>query len=149
MRKEVQMSDLNIVINLLIAFVLGGAIGWVREMEGKTAGLRTHILVCVGSALFMMLSAEMMLQSGIADPGRIAAGVVTGIGFIGAGCILQARGAIKGITTAASIWITAAIGIASGTGFYVGAFTAAIITLITLQLLRMVEKRIIKTKEQE
>ncbi len=143
------MSDLNIVINLLIAFVLGGAIGWVREMEGKTAGLRTHILVCVGSALFMMLSAEMMLQSGIADPGRIAAGVVTGIGFIGAGCILQARGAIKGITTAASIWITAAIGIASGTGFYVGAVTAAIITLITLQLLRMVEKRIIKTKEQE
>lgn len=143
------MSDLNIVINLLIAFFLGGAIGWVREMEGKTAGLRTHILVCVGSALFMMLSAEMMLKSGIADPGRIAAGVAAGIGFIGAGCILQARGEVRGITTAASIWVTAAIGIASGTGFYVGAIAATIIALITLQLLRVVEKRIIKTKEEK
>ena len=142
------MSDLNVVINLLIAFLLGGAIGWIREMEGKTAGLRTHILVCVGAALFMMLSGEMMLKSGIADPGRIAAGVVAGIGFIGAGCILQAQGGIRGITTAASIWITAAIGLAAGTGFYVGAFTATIITLITLQLLRLLEKRIIKTKEQ-
>lgn len=146
---EGHMSDLNIVVNLLAAFVLGGAVGWVREMEGKTAGLRTHILVCVGSALFMMLSGEMLLRSGLADPGRIAAGVVTGIGFIGAGCIVQARGAVRGITTAASIWITAAIGVASGTGFYVGAIVAAIITILTLQFLRMVEKKIIRTKEEE
>lgn len=142
------MSDINIIINLLIAFVLGGAIGWVRETEGKMAGLRTHILVAVGSALFMLLSGEMMLKSGMADPGRIAAGVVAGIGFIGAGCIIQAQGEVRGITTAASIWITAAIGIASGTGFYVGAVAATIVTLITLQFLRIVEKRIIKTKEE-
>jgi putative Mg2+ transporter-C (MgtC) family protein len=143
------MSDLSVVINLLIAFVLGGAVGWLREREGKTAGLRTHILVCVGAALFMIVSGEMMLKSGIADPGRIAAGVVSGIGFIGAGCIVQARGSVKGITTAASIWVTAAIGIAAGTGFYVGALATTIITLLTLQLLRQVEKTVIKTKGEE
>jgi putative Mg2+ transporter-C (MgtC) family protein len=143
------MSETTIIFNLLVAFVLGGAIGWLREMEGKTAGLRTHILVCVGAALFMMLSGEMMLKSGIADPGRIAAGVVTGIGFIGAGCIVQARGAVIGITTASSIWITAAIGMAAGTSFYLGAVTATLIALLTLQVLRELEKRIIKTKEEE
>lgn len=143
------MSDLNVVINLLIAFVLGGAVGWLREREGKTAGLRTHILVCVGAALFMIISGEMMLKSGIADPGRIAAGVVSGIGFIGAGCIVQARGSVKGITTAASIWVTAAIGIAAGTGFYVGALATTVITLLTLHLLRQVEKTVIKTKAEE
>jgi putative Mg2+ transporter-C (MgtC) family protein len=143
------MSDFNIIINLILAFVLGGAIGWLREMEGKTAGLRTHILVSVGSALFMMLSGEMLLRSGLADPGRIAAGVVTGIGFIGAGCIVQARGAVKGITTASSIWITAAIGIACGTSYYLGAVATTIIALITLQLLREVERKIIKTKESK
>ena len=118
------MSDLTVILNLLLAFLLGGMIGWLREKEGKIAGLRTHILVCVGSALFMILSGEMIFKSGMADPGRIAAGVVTGIGFIGAGCILQGRDHIRGITTAASIWITAAIGIASGTGHYVGAIAA-------------------------
>ncbi len=143
------MSDLNIIINLLIAFVLGGAVGWLREMEGKTAGLRTHILVSVGAALFTMISGEMIFRSGLADPGRIAAGVVTGIGFIGAGCIVQARGAVRGITTAASIWVTAAIGIAAGTGFYVGAVAATIIALMTLWILREVEKKIIKTKGGE
>lgn len=143
------MSDLNVIINLLIAFVLGGIIGWFREAEGKTAGLRTHILVCVGAALFMIISGEMMLKSGVADPGRIAAGVVAGIGFIGAGCIVQARGAVRGITTAASIWVTAAIGLATGIGLYVGAAATTIIALITLELLRVVERRIIKTKEEE
>jgi putative Mg2+ transporter-C (MgtC) family protein len=141
------MSDLTVILNLLLAFLLGGMIGWLREKEGKIAGLRTHILVCVGSALFMILSGEMIFKSGMADPGRIAAGVVTGIGFIGAGCILQGRDHVRGITTAASIWITAAIGIASGTGHYVGAIAATAITLITLRLLKEVEKRIIKTKE--
>lgn len=141
------MSDLTVILNLLLAFLLGGMIGWLREKEGKIAGLRTHILVCVGSALFMILSGEMIFKSGMADPGRIAAGVVTGIGFIGAGCILQGRDHVRGITTAASIWITAAIGIASGTGHYVGAITATVITLVTLRLLKEVEKRIIKTKE--
>lgn len=143
------MSDFNVIFNLILAFILGGAIGWLRETEGKTAGLRTHILVGVGSALFMMVSGEMLLRSGLADPGRIAAGVVTGIGFIGAGCIVQARGSVRGITTAASVWITAAIGISCGTGFYLGAVAATFIALLTLQVLREVEKKIIKTKEPE
>jgi putative Mg2+ transporter-C (MgtC) family protein len=142
------MSNLTIIANLLLAFILGGAIGWVREKEGKVAGLRTHILVGVGSALFMILSGQMMSLSGTADPGRLAAGIVAGIGFIGAGCILQAGGEIRGITTAASIWITSAIGIAAGMSSYVGAVVATIITLLTLQLLRDVETRLIKTKGQ-
>lgn len=143
------MSDLMTIINLSIAFILGGAIGWLREKEGKTAGLRTHILVSVGAALFMMISGEMMLKSGGADPGRIAAQVVTGIGFLGAGCIIQAGGSVRGITTAASIWITAAIGMACGLSYYVGALTATIIAILTLQLLREVEKNIIKTKGED
>ncbi|OGB88678.1 hypothetical protein A3J44_00605 [candidate division WOR-1 bacterium RIFCSPHIGHO2_02_FULL_45_12] len=85
--------------------------------------------------------------SGLADPGRIAAGVVTGIGFLGAGCILQAQGSIKGITTAASVWITAAIGIATGVGFYLGAIATTIIAVITLELLGKVERKIIKSKD--
>src|SRR3989338_1973517 len=141
------MSDLTIITNLLIAFLLGGAIGWLREKEGKSAGLRTHILVAVGSALFMLLSGQMTAISGFADPGRIAAGVVTGIGFLGAGCILQAQGSIKGITTAASVWITAAIGIATGVGFYLGAIATTIIAVITLELLGKVERKIIKSKD--
>jgi putative Mg2+ transporter-C (MgtC) family protein len=141
------MSDLTVIINLLLSFILGGSVGWLREKEGKSAGLRTHILVCVGSALFMIISGEMISLSGAADPGRIASGVVTGIGFIGAGCILQAGGGVKGITTAASIWITSAIGIAAGLGAYVAALASAIITIITLELLGKAERKIIKSKD--
>ena len=141
------MSDLTVVINLAAAFLLGGLIGWLREKEGKTAGLRTHILVCVGSALFMIISGHMTVLSTIADPGRIAAGIVTGIGFIGAGCIMQGKNNVRGITTAASIWIVAAIGMASGLGFYVGAVAVTIITALTLELLSKLERRIIKSKD--
>jgi len=141
------MSDFNVVLNLVLSFILGGAIGWLREKEGKTAGLRTHILVTVGSALFTLVSAEMLLRSGTADPGRIAAGVVTGIGFIGAGCIVQARGGVRGITTASSIWAASAIGIACGMSYYLGAIVTTLIAMITLHLLRVVEKKIIKTKD--
>lgn len=141
------MSDLTVIMNLTLAFLLGGLIGWLREKEGKTAGLRTHILVCVGSALFMVISGNMMMMSGVADPGRIAAGVVAGIGFIGAGAIMRGKNSVYGITTAASIWITAAIGLAAGAGAYVGAVTTTIITLITLEGLRVLEKSIIKTRD--
>ena len=142
------MSDATVIFNLLVAFLLGGAIGWIREKEGKVAGLRTHILVSVGSALFMVISGQMMTLSGAADPGRIASGVVTGIGFIGAGCIIQAGGGVRGITTAASIWITSAIGIAVGSGLYLIALTGTFLTVIALQTMRELEKRIIKSKEE-
>ena len=136
--------EITVTINLLVAFVLSGLIGWLRERQGKTAGLRTHILVCVGAALFTLVSLH--LASAGAEPSRIAAGVVTGIGFIGAGCILHSRGSISGITTASSIWAVAAIGIASGAGFYIGAVVTTIISIITLEFLQRVEKKIIKTK---
>lgn len=135
------------IVNLLLAMLLGGVIGWYREKEGKSAGLRTHILVAVGSSLFMVLSAQLAQMSLTADPGRLVSGVVTGIGFIGAGCILHAPGQIKGITTAASIWITAAIGIAAGLGSYVSAVAATIITLATLEILGRAERLIIKSKD--
>ncbi|MFH1361480.1 MAG: MgtC/SapB family protein [bacterium] len=140
------MSDLMMVVNLIFAFILSGTIGWLREMEGKSAGLRTHILVGTGATLFMILSGEMITISQAADPGRIAASVAMGVGFIGAGCILQGENKIKGITTASSIWITAAIGVAIGTGLYVAAIATTIITAITLHWLGKVEHRITKTK---
>jgi putative Mg2+ transporter-C (MgtC) family protein len=143
------MVDLTVVENLILAFVLGGAIGWFREKEGKTAGMRTHILVALGSALFMVVSKDMMTLTGAADPGRIAAGVVTGIGFIGAGCIVQTGSGVRGITTAASIFVTAAIGIAAGAGFYTSSIATAILAVTALQLLRAVEMRFIKTKSKE
>jgi putative Mg2+ transporter-C (MgtC) family protein len=108
--------------------------------------MRTHILVSLGSALFMVISRDMMSLTGIADPGRIAAGVVTGIGFIGAGCIVQTGSGVMGITTAASIFVTSAIGIAAGAGFATSAIATTFLVVTALQLLREVERRIIKTK---
>jgi len=145
------MIDWIVIGNLTLAFVLGGAIGWFREKEGKTAGMRTHILVALGSALFMVISKEMMTLTGTggADPGRIAAGVVTGIGFIGAGCIVQVGSGVRGITTAASIFVTSAIGIAAGAGFYTISIASAILAVAALQLLREFELKFIKTKSKE
>jgi putative Mg2+ transporter-C (MgtC) family protein len=143
------MIDWIVIGNLVLAFILGGAIGWFREKEHKTAGMRTHILVALGSALFMVISKDMMSLTGIADPGRIAAGVVTGIGFIGAGCIVQTGSGVRGITTAASVFTTSAIGIAAGAGFYSVSIAATILSVTALQLLREVEMRFIKTKSKE
>jgi putative Mg2+ transporter-C (MgtC) family protein len=142
------MSEVTATVNLVLAFVLGGGIGWFREKERKTAGMRTHILVCLGSALFMVLSAKMMMLSAGADPGRLAAGIATGIGFIGAGCIVQTGSGVRGITTAASIWVTAAIGIAAGAGFYVEAVVTTLLTVAALQTIRSFETRYFKTKEE-
>ncbi|OGC34210.1 hypothetical protein A2311_00950 [candidate division WOR-1 bacterium RIFOXYB2_FULL_48_7] len=140
------MSDAILALNLLMAFFLGGAIGWFREKEKKTAGMRTHILVSLGSALFMTSSMQMVQLAPGADPARIAAGVVTGIGFLGAGSIVQTGSGVRGITTAASVWVSAAIGLSCGAGFYFTALVTSILTIATLQLLRVVEKRFIKTK---
>jgi putative Mg2+ transporter-C (MgtC) family protein len=142
-------GDLATINNLLLAFFLGGLIGWFREKEKKTAGMRTHTLVALGSALFMVISRDMMSLTGTADPGRIAAGVVTGIGFIGAGCIMQTGSGITGITTAASIFVTSAIGIAAGAGFYVSSIAGTVLTVATLQILRLLEVHVIKTKHHE
>jgi putative Mg2+ transporter-C (MgtC) family protein len=129
--------ELEAGLRLLLAAVLGGIIGFQREMAKKPAGLRTHILICMGSALFTVVS--VLGFTGSVDPSRIAAGVVTGIGFIGAGVIFRGmRGdKVMGITTAASIWITAAIGIAAGVGLYIIASAAALVTLLVLMIPRV------------
>ena len=129
--------ELEAGLRLLLAAVLGGAIGFQREMSKKPAGLRTHILICMGSALFTVVS--VLGFSGNVDPTRIAAGVVTGIGFIGAGVIFRGmRGdKVMGITTAASIWVTAAVGIAAGAGLYIIATAAAVFTLLVLMIPRV------------
>lgn len=127
----VRTLQLDLLWSLLVAVVLGGAIGLERELRGKAAGLRTNILICLGATLFTHLSVHLAGPSG--DPGRIAAQVVTGIGFLGAGTILHSKGTIAGLTSAATIWLVAAIGVAVGAG---AVFEAAGATLLTLLVLR-------------
>jgi len=123
-------TEWTMVLRLLLAAALGGVIGFQREWTGKEAGLRTHMLICLGSALFTVLSIYAFTGS---DPARIAAGIATGIGFIGAGVILHRTGGeVKGLTTAATIFATAAVGMAAGTGKYVISVGASVLTLIIL-----------------
>jgi putative Mg2+ transporter-C (MgtC) family protein len=126
------------VVRLALAAVLGGAVGLEREYHHKPAGLRTNMLIALGSALFSILSIE--LGAGTGSPDRIAAQVVTGIGFLGAGAILRSGDHIHGLTTAATIWVNAAIGMAAGLGSYTVATVAAAITLVVLALLPWMEK---------
>jgi putative Mg2+ transporter-C (MgtC) family protein len=123
---------LEMALRLLLATVLGGAIGLQRELSGKEAGLRTNMLICLGAALFTVLSVYAFPGS---DPARLAAGIATGIGFIGAGVILhRTGGAVIGLTTAATIWAVAAIGIAAGTGKYIISIVATALVVIILLL---------------
>lgn len=132
------ISTQEIVVRLPAALLLCGAVGLQRASSGKAAGMRTHILVGVGAALFTLVSGYAFEVKGVSAD-RIAAQVVTGIGFIGGGAILKERGAIKGLTTAAGLWTVAAIGMAAGAGLYsMGAATAAIV-LLTLVVLRRLE----------
>jgi len=120
------------VLRLLLAAALGAIIGYQRERVGKPAGLRTHILICIGAALFAVVSAYGFGMT--ADPSRVAAGIVAGIGFIGAGAIIRREGGIvEGLTTAATIWAVAAIGLAAGAGLYiVSAVTTAVVSIVLL-----------------
>ncbi len=129
---------LDVLIQLLAAVLLGGAVGFERELRGKAAGLRTNILICTGAALYTILSIEIAGHDG--DPGRIAAQIVTGVGFIGAGTILHSRGHISGLTSAATIWLVAAIGIAVGSGAVLEATGVTLLVLLVLGLLRPLEK---------
>jgi putative Mg2+ transporter-C (MgtC) family protein len=124
--------ELEMVLRLLLATFLGAVVGLQREISGKEAGLRTNMLICLGSALFTVLSIYAFPGS---DPARIAAGLATGIGFIGAGVILHRTGGIViGLTSAATIWAVAAIGMAAGAGMYYIAPAATVLVLITLLL---------------
>jgi len=137
-----------VLFKLLLATVLGGAIGLEREMAGKPAGLRTNILICIGAVLFTQLSID-VAQIGHAqdgrpygDTGRIAAQIVTGIGFLGAGAILHGEGAVIGLTTAATVWVVAAIGMAVGAGSYIDAAGGTALIMLVLVGLRPVERRL-------
>ncbi len=125
----------EMLLRLLLAAALGAGIGYQRERSNKPAGLRTHILIALGSALFTVVSIYGFRLSGV-DASRVAAGVVTGIGFIGAGVIFRGmRGdRVMGLTTAASIWVAAAIGLAAGVGMYLIAFIVAVITVLVLMI---------------
>jgi putative Mg2+ transporter-C (MgtC) family protein len=136
-------GDLHImVLKLLLAVGLGGLIGLEREAHGRPAGLRTHILVCLGSALFTIVS-EAHLGMANTDSSRIAAQIVSGIGFLGAGTIIRQGSIVRGLTTAASLWTTAAIGMAAasiGTGLIYLSVVAALIVFATLSLITRVEQ---------
>ncbi|GAC1516322.1 MAG: MgtC/SapB family protein [Gemmatimonadaceae bacterium] len=135
---------MDLLLKLTLSVVLGGAIGVEREISGKPAGLRTNILICLGAAVLGDLSMRLADVGGehVGDPGRLAAQVVSGIGFLGAGTIMQARGTVTGLTTAATIWVVAAIGLTLGAGHFYEATGAALIVTLVLYGLGNVEHKL-------
>ncbi len=138
---------LDLLLHLVLAVILGGAIGLERELQQKAAGLRTNILICAGAALFTELSLAMTAEFG--DPSRIAAQIVTGVGFLGAGAIIQGRGIVTGLTTAATMWLVAAIGMAVGFGALLEATGTTFLVVLVLVALRPIERWIEKRKQLE
>lgn len=133
-----QPLGLEAIIRLMLAMVVGGLVGLEREIHDRPAGLRTHILVCLGAALIMIISVRVSLSMvGIteSDPARIAAQVVSGIGFLGAGTILREGATVRGLTTAASLWMAAALGLGAGAGLYAETAFATVLTLVSLSVL--------------
>ena len=134
------ITNAQIILRLIIAAILSGLIGFERERHNRRiAGFRTHILVCVGSTLIMLTSLYIFDLYGTrapVDPARIAAGVITGIGFLGAGTIIRSSASVTGLTTAASLWTVSGIGLAVGCGFYIASYAATVIVLAALYLLR-------------
>ena len=139
---EFTSNDLELIIRLLVSVLLGGIIGFERERSHKPAGLRTHIFVCMGACLFTIASFYLLPTDiiGSFDATRIAAGVVAGISFIGAGSIIALRGDVKGLTTAASLWVIAAIGLIIGLGNYILPIITTVIAYIILRLDRVEKK---------
>jgi putative Mg2+ transporter-C (MgtC) family protein len=134
--------DLEALVRMGVAAVVGAIVGMDRERQGKPAGLRTHVLVAAGAALFVIAASEVGMPT--ADMSRVIQGVAAGIGFLGAGAILKLSDAreIRGLTTAATIWMTAALGVAAGLGRLGLAFAAAVLTLVTLTALGWLEDRV-------
>ncbi len=135
----------TILLRLALAALLGGIIGLERESINRPAGFRTHVLVSVGATLIMLVStygfAPQLAEGRFSDPARIAAQVISGIGFLGAGTILKDGNTIRGLTTAASLWVVAGIGLAVGSGFYIGAVGGTILVYITLTLFGKLDER--------
>lgn len=148
------MDILEVIIKLALSTIIGGLIGYEREFKNKTAGFRTHILVCVGAAITSMIqifaiynSADLVGKFPVlaeilnADMGRMGAQVITGVGFLGAGAIIRDRGSVKGLTTAASLWVVACIGLAVGIGYYSLSLLSALSVYTTLVLLKRFETK--------
>jgi len=141
-------STEEIILRLILGVIIGGVVGFERESHGRAAGFRTQLIVCVASVLIMIVSENYYFRLKYVDPAfridpaRIASGALIGIGFLGAGVIIKSGFTIRGLTTAASIWMVSAIGLAIGGGFYLEGITASAITLIALVMLRKVEKNI-------
>ena len=136
----------DVLARLALAAVLGAAIGLERSYRRKPAGLRTNLLITIGSAVFSILSLELGTSAG--SPDRVAAQVVTGVGFLGAGAILRSGASVHGLTTAATIWVNAAIGMAAGVGRYGVAIVSALLTLVILALLPFVERHVEKAADE-
>jgi putative Mg2+ transporter-C (MgtC) family protein len=135
----------QIALKIAVSALLAGAVGAEREWTGKWAGLRTHMLIAVGATLLTHISTRASDTGGAWDNGRIASQIVTGVGFIGAGTILQSRGAVHGLTTAAGLWVAAAVGIAIGAGDYVAGSVTALALLVILTALRPFEQRLLRS----
>ncbi|MHA2856673.1 MgtC/SapB family protein [Paenibacillus lautus] len=143
------IDNVSILLRLLLAMLLGGLIGFERERSNHAAGLRTHILVCLGSALIMLLSiygfSDFVAEINVRiDPARLATAVITGIGFLGAGTILFTGKSITGLTTAASIWVVGAVGLAVGAGFYFASIVSTVLILLNLVVFNKLEQRYIR-----
>ncbi len=152
---DLQVSWEGALLRLGMALALGALIGWEREARNKPAGLKTLALVALGSATFTLITLELFHAILAAnprsnsDPLRLVQGIIGGIGFLGAGAIIQSRGSVQGVTTAASIWVTGAIGIACGGGHYFLALLAWVLTLLVLLPLKFVERKMVRNNHHE
>ena len=141
------LNEWIILFRLVLAAVLSGIVGFEREFHGRAAGFRTHILLCVGSTLIMLASMhifDVYVGKVAIDPARLAAGVVTGIGFLGAGTIMRYKSSVRGLTTAASLWVVTGIGLAVGTGLYFGAIITTGIAVVALMFFGKLEHVMIR-----
>lgn len=140
---DLPVESTELFVRIIVAAVLGSLIGLERDVHGRAAGLRTHLLVSMGASVFMILSdltARSVFGKTMADPGRIAAQIVTGIGFLGAGVILKEGIHVRGLTTAACLWVAAGIGMAAGSGYFLIACMVTFIAMISLIFLKQLEK---------
>ncbi len=137
-----EVTLLAVIVRIIVSFLLGGLLGMERGLKQRAAGLRTYMLVCVGACLIMLTNEYIVQVYGSGDPSRMAAQVVSGIGFLGAGTIIVTRHSqIKGLTTAAGLWAAAAVGLTTGIGFYEAAIVGALVIFITLSVLSNLDNR--------
>lgn len=142
---SVEVNTISSIFKLVLSLILGCCVGMERKLKGQTAGLRTFALISMGATLAMLLSIyvpQVYLGLKNGDPGRIAAQVITGIGFLGAGAIIQSKGSVRGLTTAAGIWMVATIGMAVGLGLYLLSIVATLLILFILKFVEQIEHRV-------